>query len=289
MMSKRVILVILDGLRFDVAHSSMGYLGHLIETAQASFYRVQAELPTLSRPLYEVLLTGTPVSINGIGANDVVRLSHQQSVFHQAIQAGLTTAAAAYAWFSELYNRCPFEPWRDRDQHSPHSPIQHGRFYWEDNYPDSHLFADAEMLRQAHEPDFMLVHSMGIDHAGHCYGSDTKEYRGSALGADSLLSHYVPRWRAAGYTLLITADHGMNADGQHGGILPDVRDVPLFLVGSHVELEETQLPVSQLAIAPLICQLLGISPAKAMRSVIIPDPLKQLSLSSHSATAPLSA
>ena len=66
--------------------------------------------------------------------------------------------------------------------------------------PDSHLFADAETLRQTHEPDFMLVHPMSIDYTGHCFGSDTKEYRGSALAMDSLLSHYVPRWREAGYT-----------------------------------------------------------------------------------------
>ena len=90
-----VILVILDGLRFDVAQTSMGYLAHLVETKQASSYKVISELPSLSRPLYEVLLTGTPVSVNGFTANDVVRLSHQQSVFHLAAEAGLTTAAAA--------------------------------------------------------------------------------------------------------------------------------------------------------------------------------------------------
>ncbi|MBF2037432.1 MAG: alkaline phosphatase family protein [Leptolyngbyaceae cyanobacterium T60_A2020_046] len=269
-MGDRVILVLLDGLRFDVARDGMGYLGHWVETGQANLFSVKAELPTLSRPLYEVLLTGTPVSVNGIGANDMVRLSHQQSVFHLAIAAGLTTAAAAYAWFSELYNRAPFEPWRDRDQHDPTLPIQHGRFYWADDYPDSHLFADAEMLRQAHNPDFMLVHPMGIDHAGHRYGADTAQYRGSALVADSLLAHYVPRWRAAGYRLLITADHGMNADGQHGGTLPAVRDVPLFVMGPDSAIAETDTPLSQLAIAPLICQWLGISPAPAMRSPL-PD------------------
>ena len=110
----------------------MGYLAHLVERKEASFYKVRAELPTLSRPLYEVLLTGTQSSLNGIASNDVMRLSRQQSVFHLAISAGLTTAAAAYYMFSELYNRAPFEQLRDRDQHSSERPIQHGRFYWED-------------------------------------------------------------------------------------------------------------------------------------------------------------
>lgn len=286
--SAKVILVILDGLRFDVAQTSMGYLAHLIEVRQASLYLVQAELPTLSRPLYEVLLTGTPASLNGIAANDVVRLSDQRSVFHLAREAGLTTATAAYSWFSELYNRSPFEPLRDRDQHDPDLPIQHGRFYWEDSYPDSHLFADAEMLRQVYAPDFMLVHPMGIDHAGHCYGSDTKEYRGRVLATDSLLSHYVPRWRAAGYILLITADHGMNVDGQHGGTLPDVRNVPLFLVGCDWTLGDRSHPLSQLAIAPLICHCLGLSPAEAMQTTTIPASVHSLSPSSHAVTSSIS-
>ena len=81
---------------------------------------------TLSRLLYEVLLTGTPTLVHGITTNDVVRLSHQQSVFHLAAEAGLSTAAAAYTWFSKLYNRCPFDRFSDRDQYHSQQPIQHG-------------------------------------------------------------------------------------------------------------------------------------------------------------------
>ena len=268
----KVILVILDGLRFDIAQSSMGYLSHLIEVSHASLYKVRAELPTLSRPLYEVLLTGTPASVNGITANAVARLSEQTSLFHLAAQQGLTTAAAAYYWFSELYNRSPFSPFGDREQHDLHFPIQHGKFYFDDTYPDSHLFADAEVLRQDWNPDFMLVHPMGIDHAGHRFGADSKDYRGRVLATDSLLAQYLPRWMGAGYTLLITADHGMNADGQHGGILPDVREVPLFWLGADAyhplgDLKE----LSQLAIAPLICHLLSLPLGQNMQPLPVPS------------------
>ena len=270
-MATKLILVILDGLRFDVAQASMGFLGHLVEINQASFYKVQAEIPSLSRPLYEVLLTGTPSSVNGITANEVARLSHQTSVFHLAQQQGLTTAAAAYSWFSELYNRSPFDLFTEREQHNPAHPIQHGLFYWEDSYPDSHLFADAEALRSRYSPDFMLVHPMSIDYAGHTYGSDTKEYRGQALAADSLLAQFLPRWQTAGYDVLITSDHGMNTDGQHGGILPDVRETPLFCLSSRIQpgqYLDKYLP--QRAIAPLMCRLLNLPLADAMDSIPVP-------------------
>lgn len=264
MLIRPIVLIVLDGLRFDVAQTQMGYLNHLVEVGQASLHCIRAELPTLSRPLYEVLLTGTPVTVNGITANDVVRPSHQTSVFHLATQAGLTTAAAAYSWFSELYNGCPFEGWRDRQQHDNTRPIQHGLFYWDDGYPDSHLLADAELLRRDHQPDFLLVHPMGIDYTGHQFSGESTEYRIKAIATDSLLSHYLPRWLDAGYTILITADHGMNADGMHGGTLPDVREVPLFCLGQSFEPGAYLEPLTQLAIAPLVCQLLGLPIPPAM-------------------------
>jgi len=50
--ANKIILVLSDGLRYDVAVQSMGFLGHLVETQQASLYRVTGELPTMSRPMY---------------------------------------------------------------------------------------------------------------------------------------------------------------------------------------------------------------------------------------------
>jgi predicted AlkP superfamily pyrophosphatase or phosphodiesterase len=266
----KVILIILDGLRFDVAQTRMGYLAHLVETAQASFYKVQAELPTLSRPLYEVLLTGTPISVNGITTNQIVRLSHQVSLFHLAVQHGLTTAAAAYSWFSELYNRSPFDQFTEREQHDNNLPIQHGKFYWEDSYPDSHLFADAERLRLDWNPDFMLVHPMGLDYAGHCYGAESQQYRGRAIATDGLLAQFLPRWMTDGYNILITSDHGMSADGQHGGNLPDVREIPLFCIGKMFVPGTYLEGLSQLAIAPLICQMLSLPLTTNMQPQPVP-------------------
>lgn len=64
-------------------------------------------LPSLSRPLYECILTGaTPVE-SGITHNGVSRLSRQESIFHLARAGGKRTAAAAYHWVSELYNQSP--------------------------------------------------------------------------------------------------------------------------------------------------------------------------------------
>lgn len=264
-------MVLLDGLRYDTMKSQMGYLQHLVESGHGAFYRVESELPSLSRPLYEVLLTGTPCSVNGITSNQVVRLSNQQSVFHLARQAGLTTAAAAYHWVSVLYQSAPFDYFSDRIQHDKNRPIQHGLFYFEDNYPDSHLLADGEYLRRSYDPDFLLIHTMNIDDAGHKFTSHSAAYRGQALKTDSMLALLLPHWLEAGYHVLITADHGMNEDGLHGGTGEGERQVGLLALGPHfIPGRYTDEVLPQLALAPLMCSLLDLEPSLVMSSLVIP-------------------
>lgn len=106
----KTILVILDGLNYGTAIQTMGHLQAYCRRGLGRLYQVQSELPALSRPLYECLLTGVAPIDSGVVNNRVTRLSYNQSIFHYARAAGLTTAAAAYYWISELYNRTPFNP-----------------------------------------------------------------------------------------------------------------------------------------------------------------------------------
>jgi len=261
-MSNKVIFIVLDGLNNSVAQQCMGYLNALVESKQASHYTITSELPSLSRPLYECLLTGVRPVDSGIVSNQISRLSKEQSIFTLATDAGLSTAAAAYHWVSELYNHSPYKPVRDRITNDASLPIQHGMFYHVDHYPDEHLFLDAEALRYQHDPDFLLIHPMNIDDAGHKFGLDSAEYRNTARTADIILSHFLPEWIEAGYQLIVTSDHGMNNDKTHGGTLPEERQVPLYLVGSkfsHVLEQDLSNPVAQTQLCGLICALLGLA------------------------------
>ena len=68
---------------------NMGYLHHLVEKGKAARFKVKSELPSMSRPLYEVLLTGTPAFQNGITSNHVVRLSHEENFSSNQEKLGL--------------------------------------------------------------------------------------------------------------------------------------------------------------------------------------------------------
>lgn len=256
-MSKKVILVVLDGLAYETAEQCMGFLQGLNEQKGTTLYKIQCELPSKSRPLYETILTGVPPVLSGIVHNDVTRNSNQQSVFSLAREAGLTTSAAAFHWFSELYNHSPYDPVRDRHTVDSEQLIQYGCFYHGDHYPDSYLYLDAESLRRRHDPDFLLIHPMNIDNAGHRDGADSAHYRNTVRNSDGELSKYLPTWIEEGYQVIITSDHGMNSDKSHGGILPEERDVPLFVIGESF----THLPECaprQTELCGSICEILGI-------------------------------
>ncbi|MFH0266568.1 alkaline phosphatase family protein [Vibrio rumoiensis] len=259
-MSNKVILVVLDGLNNQVARDCMGYLNGLLEQQRAAFYTVQSELPSMSRPLYECILTGVRPVDSGIVNNQIVRRSYHESIFSLATSQGKTTAAAAYHWVSELYNRAPYEAVRDRFTHDKNLNIQHGCFYHWDDYPDEALFLDAEYLRQTHQPDFLLIHPMNIDDTGHRFGLDSRQYRNSARHADIILSHYIDTWLQDGYQLIITSDHGMNNDLSHGGILPEEREVPFIVIGDGFSHQDCK--IKQTDICGNVCQLLGLQHQK---------------------------
>lgn len=267
-MQSKVILVVVDGLAWQVAHDGMGYLQGLCEAGLASLYRMECELPSLSRPLYECILTGVRPIDSGVVHNDVTRLSKETSIFHLAQKAGITTAAAAYHWISELYNQSPYVAVRDRFTDDESLPIQHGIFYSEDSYPDNHLLIDAEVLRLRHDPGFLLIHPMNTDDAGHRHGLDSPQYRNAARRMDNHLSAYMPGWIAQGYQILVTSDHGMNKDHSHRGVLPEEREVPLFVIGDRFSHDPDASP-RQLQLCGIIAQLLGAPHQKAGNDKLI--------------------
>ncbi|MGR5128218.1 alkaline phosphatase family protein [Photobacterium swingsii] len=258
-MSNKVILVVLDGLNYQVARDCMGYLNGLIEQQRATLYPIQCELPSMSRPLYECILTGIRPVESGIVNNEIARLSHHDSIFSIAKSQGKVTAAAAYHWVSELYNRAPYNAVRDRMTNDETMNIQHGCFYHWDHYPDEALFLDAEYLRRTYNPDFLLIHPMNIDDIGHKFGLDSRQYRNSARGADIYLSNYIEQWLTDGYQVIVTSDHGMNNDLSHGGILAEEREVPFFVIGDKfTHQQDITHPVKQTNICGLVCQLMNL-------------------------------
>lgn len=261
----KTIFVLLDGCTYDSAQENLGFLEHLIESNMGSKFRVRGELPSLSKPMYETLLTGLPVCSHLVTNNLIPRMSIKESVFSLCRKNNFSTAAASYYWISELYNSAPFNPAEDRIQLKTSKNIENGIFYFEDNYPDSHVFADGEFLRCNFDPDFLMIHSMNIDEAGHKFGSSSMEYAAVVSKVDSIISTIMPLWMKEGYNIVVTSDHGMNDKRLHGGNDYAQRYVALYVFSDCVKKGDfTKKSISELIIAPLLCRMLGIEKADDM-------------------------
>lgn len=258
-------MIVLDGLKYQVAVEELGFIENYVEKGMASRYKIISELPSLSKPLYEVLLTGVPVNEHGITHNKKGKMSQTENIFSLVKKNNLVNATASYYWLSELYNNLPFDKQNDRIQLNTGKMIANGIFYYKDDYPDSHVLDDANFLLNYSNPEFLYIHTMNIDDNGHKHGSDSLAYHAKVLAVDSYLADYLPQWLEQGYQIIITADHGMDFRGNHGGTTADVRGVPLYIFSNKVDKRKYSTPVSQLMIAPLVCYLLDIKPGEKMK------------------------
>lgn len=263
----KVILVLIDGLGHDVAVEEMGHLEGLVQAGRASRRRLSAVLPSVSRPAYESLHTGLAPVHHGITSNLIMRPSTQPNVFALARAGGLSTAAAAYSWFSDLYNGGPYDPVRDREIDDGPGAIQHGRFYYVNDYPDAEVLWQGDRLARTAHPDYLLIHPMGCDHVGHLHGGGSPQQRRVAAGIDDLVAQLLPGWQDLGYRVFVTSDHGMSSHGSHGGTTDDVRHVAFYDLGC----ERGGIGESgdQLSVAPTILHHLGLERPPTMQAPLL--------------------
>jgi predicted AlkP superfamily pyrophosphatase or phosphodiesterase len=252
----RLAFVLVDGLRDDTARRCMGYLLALQEAGRARWSTLRCELPSLSRPLYATVISGRRPVDHGILSNDNVGVRLDDTLFDDVHARGGTSAVAAYDWFHELLAGERFAPARHRTAACASRGVVAGSWYFEDEYPDSHLLADAEDLRRRHAPDLLFVHPMGLDNAGHVHGGESSAYDLAARKLDMQLALLLPQWLADGYDVVLTSDHGMSADRMHGGGATEERAVPFVWLPCRDDaaLEPAAWPANQLEIRRFVVE-----------------------------------
>lgn len=261
---RKICLIIIDGLRNDTARAECGFLTASTEAKTARHWKMISCLPTISAPLYETLHTGLAPCDHGITSNEALRPSNRPNVFSELKQAGRATGAVAHSYFHTLYGGSAFDPFDHSEIDDPSAPVPHARYYSLEGYGRANpalpsevdLCAQAWAIAHRNAPDYLLLHSSSCDTLGHFYTSDSAEYRTQAWRVDNALSRLVPRLVGAGYDVLVTADHGMNADGHHGGDQPGLREVPFFAFCDRLK-APVDAVLDQRAIAPTVLALLG--------------------------------
>jgi hypothetical protein len=208
--------------------------------------------------MYETVHTGLPVSSTASPAITSCA-ALKPNIFQCAVQAGKITPQRLTA-ASRFHNRFPTTGSMIASMTKPADPAR--RFYSEDDFPMSSCSPRGD-AGAALDPDYLLIHPMGWTIPARI-GADTPYTQpGHQPGCDPGL--LIPEWLERGYTVLVTGDHGINADGAHGGTAPDVREVPFFLIGPDCRAPVTPAHRLPSAVRSTICRLLGLPISDTMK------------------------
>lgn len=251
---KRVILILLDGLRPDgVAQAATPTLDRLVSTGAYS-WQARAVMPSVTLPCHASIFQAVPPSSHGVLDNVWVHETADviPSLFDVAHQAGLGTAAF-YSW----------EPLRDLARPGALDFVyfrNHGKNVRRDFEQKIGEVAAEYILAQ--QPACAFVYFGSPDLAGHHAGWMSEYYLQTVTLIDGIVGRLLDRVANAGLlaetACLLLADHG--GQGKvHGSALAEDMTVPWILTGPGVRRGcQLSCPVSIMDTAPTLAYLLGL-------------------------------
>jgi predicted AlkP superfamily pyrophosphatase or phosphodiesterase len=273
-MDRKLLLIILDGVPYRNFRRLFGNLEGWVTSGEARVWKHRAVLPSISASCYASIHTGVSPQEHGCTGNgNVFRLSHPD-VFSQVRQGGGVTGAVAHSFWSEFFNRHPFDYVRDVEYDEPESAtINHGRFHSMTGYghanqmtpSDVDLFATLTNLCLRFGLNYGMLHTCTLDSMGHRFFHDCQEMDHACAVMDEMLAPFIPKWRAAGYEVIVTADHGQDERGHHGGHGPLQQETALYYFGEG-EGPAADTVIDQLQLAPTILSRLGAPLPESMKA-----------------------
>lgn len=245
--SMRVVIVLIDGLRYDTSLKTdvMPFLNDLRKNGSSALMHSQA--PSYSEPGYSTILTGAWPEINdgpalNLDYEDIPTFT-QDNLFTAVHQAGMKTAISGYYWFEKLV---------------PQSDIDFS-FYTpgEDAKADNDVVEAAIPFLQNSSINLVLIHIDQVDYAGHHQGgAQSENWDAAAKRADDLLLNIVNEIDLEKDTVVVLSDHGHIDAGGHGGQDAVVLMEPFVIAGAGAKVG-TQTEINMVDVAPTLAALLG--------------------------------
>lgn len=273
-MNKKLLLIILDGVPYRNWRRLFGNLEGWVDSGDAQVWTHRAVLPSISASCYASLHTGVSPQVHGCTGNgNVFRLS-QPDVFSQVRREGGVTGAVAHSFWSEFFNRHPFDFVRDIEFDEPeNASINHGGFHSmtgcghanQMTPSDIDLFGTLTNLCQRFDLDYGMLHTCTLDSMGHRFQHESHEMDHACTVMDEMLAPFITKWRDAGYELIVTADHGQDDRGHHAGRGTLQQDAALYYFGDATGPAEDSI-IDQLQLAPTILSRLGAPIPDSMKA-----------------------
>lgn len=226
---RRILLIGLDGLRWDIAaEEGVGTtLQELSETG--SFHQMTMEVPTISAPGWGSILTGSTHAQHGLKDNSCVggrtwnRPDFLSQCFYQE-QDTRTFAAAGWPVLVDPHGLGPIIHPRIEQQFAGlHRVIvRDGETF---GYPavDAEITSITLAALKSGGFDVGFTYCCDVDDAGHIHGLQGNHYREAIKRVDahvkSVTDMVAARHEAFGeeWLVILTTDHGHVDEGGHGG------------------------------------------------------------------------
>jgi hypothetical protein len=235
-LARRVILIIVDGLRLDAAYGRPFLDGLRTQGIDAA---AKTHFPSLSRPNYVSIVTGVEPRWSGVRTNDYERPVTIDSVMARARAAGMQVS-----FVTDGADGFPAMFSRDLD-----AGVLSG-------WPGG--LESATKNAAAGASELVILLPTGIDEAGHGFGAASPEYREAARQVDGILERALADVDLEKDAIIAVADHGHVDRGGHGGIESEVLSVPLVLAGAGIERGATLIGAEIIDVAPTVAALLGL-------------------------------
>jgi predicted AlkP superfamily pyrophosphatase or phosphodiesterase len=275
-MDAKLLLIILDGVPERNFRRLFGNLEGWVASGDARVWTHRAVLPSISASCYASIHTGVSPQVHGCTGNGNVFRIEQPDIFSELRRAGGVTGAVTHSFWSEFFNRAPFDYVRDLEYDEPESDtINHGRFHSMTGYgltnqmtpSDVDLFATLTMLCKRFSLNYGILHTCTLDSMGHRFFHDCQEMDHACAVMDEMLSPFIHRWRDMGYEIIVTADHGQDERGHHGGRGTLQQETALYYFGPATG-PDAHTVIDQLQLAPTILSRLGAPIPDTMRGDI---------------------
>lgn len=253
-LTKRLALVVLDGVRFDVATDAR----RMPRLAERFRSRASAEL--WAEP---ISMTASAATVFGTGAhadlslairNETAQATLFEDLFTIARGAGLRTGTVGDPVWTELYPK----GW-DVTRAETHRLTV--------GIDDSEVaLLSADVLQKLDPPlNVAVYHFATPDHMAHGHGVASEAYEKYMLGFDerlaSLLEHFTPDT-----TVIVVGDHGATMAGIHGSNTDEQRRTVIIASGPGIIAGPHALPrVDDVDLAPTMAALLGLPVPRSAR------------------------
>mgnify|MGYP003840304643 FL=1 len=198
----KLLLIILDVVPYDNWRRLFGNLEGWVQAGEAQVWRMRSVLPSISATCYASIHTGISPQVHHVYGNEFVRRLDVPDVFSEVTRAGGLTGAVAHSFWSEFFNRHPFDFVNDIEYDEPgQSPISHGRFHTMTGYghnnqmtpSDVDLFATLTMLCEKKGIDYGMLHTCTLDSMGHRFGHDNTPMDNACEAVDVMLQPFLKR------------------------------------------------------------------------------------------------